>query len=231
MNELNARATVGRTSLSVPRVGIETAPLGNMFSRPHRSRGRRRPRQRRRAWTPLLRHGAALRARPGQQPVGRAVAPLLRDGERSSRPRSAGSPGPMPTRREPVLPGRPALEDTAGWTAVGLLVRRDHDLGRGELPADRARSVRRPPPPRPHDGRSEHDRYRALADLRSSGTVKAGSHHLAGPRPARGGMRPRHPARCRALHALRPGGDGRAAPCEERTVSILVVGGVFLAGS
>src|SRR5260370_9481910 len=31
MPDLNARVRVGKTSLAVPRIGIGTAPLGNMF--------------------------------------------------------------------------------------------------------------------------------------------------------------------------------------------------------
>jgi D-threo-aldose 1-dehydrogenase len=31
MIELDARAVVGKTELSVPRLGVGTAPLGNMF--------------------------------------------------------------------------------------------------------------------------------------------------------------------------------------------------------
>src|SRR5258706_3548990 len=78
MNELNARAIVGNTNLSVPRVGIGTAPLGNMFHAhtdaeadavlaSAAARGLRYF-----DTAPLYGHGLA------EQPVGRAVAGLPR---------------------------------------------------------------------------------------------------------------------------------------------------------
>src|SRR5216683_212161 len=79
MPDLNARVRVGKTSLAVPRIGIGTAPLGNMFEAlsdeqadavlasavGHRLRYF--------DTAPLYGHGLA------EQRVGRAVAPLSRE--------------------------------------------------------------------------------------------------------------------------------------------------------
>jgi len=236
MNELDARAIVGRTNLSVPRVGIGTAPLGNMF-RAHTdaeadavlasavAHGLRYF-----DTAPLYGHGLA------EQRVGRAVAGLPRDEVIVSTKVGRLLRADAPRDESQFFEGEPFYKDTPPVGPVwdfsydGIMISVEESYRRTGL--DRF-DVLLLHDPDDHLAEASTTGYRALAKLRSSGTVGAigaGMNHA--------------PALARLVEACdldillvagrytlfdQEAMDELLPLCEERTVSI-VVGGVFNSG-
>ena len=236
MNELNARALVGRTDLSVPRVGIGTAPLGNMF-RAHTdadadavlasavARGLRYF-----DTAPLYGHGLA------EQRVGRAVAGLPRDEVIVSTKVGRLLRADAPRDESQFFQGEPFYKDTPPVGPVwdfshdGIMRSVEESYQRTGLDRFDLLLLHDPDD---HLAEASTTGYRALAELRSGGTVRAigaGMNHS--------------PALTRLVEACdldillvagrytlfdQEAMDELLPLCEERTVSI-VVGGVFNSG-
>jgi D-threo-aldose 1-dehydrogenase len=236
MNELNARAMVGKTTLSVPRVGIGTAPLGNMFHAHTEAEadavlasavahGLRYF-----DTAPLYGHGLA------EQRVGRAVAGLARDEVIVSTKVGRLLRADAPRDESQFFQGEPFYKDTPPVGPVfdfsydGIMTSVEESYRRTGL--DRF-DVLLLHDPDDHLAEASTTGYRALAELRSSGTVRAigaGMNHSVG--------LTRLVEAC-DLDILLVAGrytlfdqeamDELLLLCEERTVSI-VVGGVFNSG-
>ena len=236
MNELTAHATVGKTSLSVPRVGIGTAPLGNMF-RAHTDadadavlasavgRGLRYF-----DTAPLYGHGLA------EQRVGRAVAELPRDEVIVSTKVGRLLRADAPRDESQFFQGEPFYKDTPPVGPVwdfsydGIMTSVEESYQRTGL--DRF-DVLLLHDPDDHLSEASTTGYQALAELRSSGTVSAIGAGMNHAQPLA-----RLVEAC-DLDILLVAGrytlfdqvamDELLPLCEERTVSI-VVGGVFNSG-
>jgi D-threo-aldose 1-dehydrogenase len=236
MNEVNARAIVGKTNLSVPRVGIGTAPLGNMFHAHTEAEadavlasavahGLRYF-----DTAPLYGHGLA------EQRVGRAVAGLARDEVIVSTKVGRLLRADAPRDESQFFQGEPFYKDTPPVSPVfdfsydGIMTSVEESYRRTGL--DRF-DVLLLHDPDDHLAEASTTGYRALAALRSSGTVRAigaGMNHSVG--------LTRLVEAC-DLDILLVAGrytlfdqeamDELLLLCEERTVSI-VVGGVFNSG-
>ena len=234
--ELSARAVVGRTALTVPRVGIGTAPLGNMF-RVHTdaeadavlasavAHGLRYF-----DTAPLYGHGLA------EQRVGRAVAGLPRDevivSTKVGRLLRADAPRDESQffEGEPFYRDVPAVGPVFDYSYDGIMTSVNESYERTGL--DRFDMLLLHDPD-DHIPAASTTGYRALAELRANGTTRAigaGMNHA--------------PAMTRLLEACdldvllvagrytlfdQEAMDELLPLCEERTASI-VVGGVFNSG-
>ena len=234
--ELSARAVVGRTALTVPRVGIGTAPLGNMF-RVHTdaeadavlasavAHGLRYF-----DTAPLYGHGLA------EQRVGRAVAGLPRDevivSTKVGRLLRADAPRDESQffEGEPFYRDVPAVGPVFDYSYDGIMTSVNESYERTGL--DRFDMLLLHDPD-DHLPAASTTGYRALAELRENGTTRAigaGMNHA--------------PAMSRLLEACdldvllvagrftlfdQEAMDELLPLCEERTASI-VVGGVFNSG-
>jgi D-threo-aldose 1-dehydrogenase len=236
MNELNARAVVGKTNLSVPRLGVGTAPLGNMFQAHTEAEadavlasavahGLRYF-----DTAPLYGHGLA------EQRVGRAVARLPRDEVIVSTKVGRLLRADAPRDESQFYLGEPFYKDVPPVGPVwdfsydGIMTSVEESYQRTGL--DRF-DVLLLHDPDNHLAAASTTGYRALAELRSSGTTRAIG---AGMNQA--------PALARLVEACdldillvagrytlfdQEAMDELLPLCEERTVSI-VVGGVFNSG-
>jgi len=233
---MGARAQVGTTKLTVPRLGVGTAPLGNMF-RAHTDAeadavlARAVDAGLRYFDTaPLYGHGLA------EQRVGRAVAGLRRDDVIVSTKVGRLLRADAPRDESQFFEGEPFYKDTPPVGPVwdfsydGIMTSVEESYRRTGL--DRF-DVLLLHDPDDHLAEASTTGYRALAKLRSSGTVGAigaGMNHA--------------PALARLVQACdldillvagrytlfdQEAMDELLPLCEERTVSI-VVGGVFNSG-
>jgi D-threo-aldose 1-dehydrogenase len=236
MTELTARAVVGKTNLSVPRIGVGTAPLGNMF-RAHTdaeadavlasavAHGLRYF-----DTAPLYGHGLA------EQRVGRAVAGLPRDevivSTKVGRLLRADAPRDESQfyLGEPFYKDLPPVGPVWDFSYDGIMTSVEESYRRTGL--DRF-DVLLLHDPDDHLAAASTTAYEALADLRSSGTTRAiGAGMNQAPALAR-------LVKACDLDVLLVAGrytlfdqeamDELLPLCEERTVSI-VVGGVFNSG-
>jgi D-threo-aldose 1-dehydrogenase len=236
MNELHARAIVGKTSLSVPRVGIGTAPLGNMF-RAHTDAEADAVLASAVALglryfdtAPLYGHGLA------EQRVGRAVAGLPRDEVIVSTKVGRLLRADAPRDESQFFEGKPFYRDVPpvgpvfDYSYDGIMTSVEESYERTGL--DRFDMLLLHDPD-DHLPAASTTGYRALAELRASGTTRAigaGMNHA--------------PAMTRLLDACdldvllvagrytlfdQEAMDELLPLCEERTASI-VVGGVFNSG-
>jgi D-threo-aldose 1-dehydrogenase len=236
MNELDARAIVGKTSLSVPRVGIGTAPLGNMF-RAHTDAEADAVLASAVALglryfdtAPLYGHGLA------EQRVGRAVAGLPRDEVIVSTKVGRLLRADAPRDESQFFEGKPFYRDVPpvgpvfDYSYDGIMTSVEESYERTGL--DRFDMLLLHDPD-DHLPAASTTGYRALAELRASGTTRAigaGMNHA--------------PAMTRLLDACdldvllvagrytlfdQAAMDELLPLCEERTASI-VVGGVFNSG-
>jgi D-threo-aldose 1-dehydrogenase len=236
MNELDARVFVGKTQLSVPRLGVGTAPLGNMF-RAHTDAEADAVLARAVALglryfdtAPLYGHGLA------EGRVGRAVAGLPRDEVIVSTKVGRLLRADAPRDESQFFEGEPFYKETPPVGPVwdfsydGILTSVDESLGRTGL--DRF-DILLMHDPDDHLAEASSTGYRALADLRSRGQVRAIGAGMNHAQPLA-----RLVERC-DLDILLVAGrytlfdqeamDELLPLCEERTVSI-VVGGVFNSG-
>ncbi|MEA2547444.1 MAG: hypothetical protein QOE42_42 [Chloroflexota bacterium] len=236
MNELHARAIVGKTSLSVPRVGIGTAPLGNMF-RAHTDAEADAVLASAVALglryfdtAPLYGHGLA------EQRVGRAVAGLPRDEVIVSTKVGRLLRADAPRDESQFFEGKPFYRDVPpvgpvfDYSYDGIMTSVEESYERTGL--DRFDMLLLHDPD-DHLPAASTTGYRALAELRANGTTRAigaGMNHA--------------PAMTRLLDACdldvllvagrytlfdQEAMDELLPLCEERTTSI-VVGGVFNSG-
>jgi len=236
MNELNARAMVGKTDLSVPRVGIGTAPLGNMFQA-HTDAQADAVLARAVALglryfdtAPLYGHGLA------EGRVGRAVAGLPRDEVIVSTKVGRLLRADAPRDESQFFEGEPFYKETPPVGPVwdfsydGIMTSVDESLARTGL--DRFDMLLLHDPD-DHVTEASTTGYRALADLRSNGKVRAIGAGMNHSEPLA-----RLVEAC-DLDVLLVAGrytlfdqeamDELLPLCEQRTVSI-VVGGVFNSG-
>jgi D-threo-aldose 1-dehydrogenase len=236
MIELDARAPVGKTDLSVPRLGVGTAPLGNMF-RAHTDAEADAVLARAVALglryfdtAPLYGHGLA------EGRVGRAVAGLPRDEVIVSTKVGRLLRADAPRDESQFFEGEPFYKDTPPVGPVwdfsydGIMTSVDESLGRTGL--DRF-DILLLHDPDDHLAEASTTGYRALADLRSSGKVRAIGAGMNHSLPLA-----RLVEAC-DLDVLLVAGrytlfdqeamDELLPLCEQRTVSI-VVGGVFNSG-
>jgi D-threo-aldose 1-dehydrogenase len=234
--ELDARAVVGKTELSVPRLGVGTAPLGNMF-RAHTDAEADAVLARAVALglryfdtAPLYGHGLA------EGRVGRAVASLPRDDVIVSTKVGRLLRADAPRDESQFFKGEPFYRETPPVGPVwdfsydGIMTSVDESLGRTGL--DRF-DVLLLHDPDDHLAEASTTGYRALADLRSAGKVRAIGAGMNHSQPLA-----RLVEAC-DLDILLVAGrytlfdqeamDELLPLCEERTVSI-VVGGVFNSG-
>ena len=234
--DLNARVRVGRTSLTVPRVGIGTAPLGNMFeahSDKHAdavlafavTQGLRYF-----DTAPLYGHGLA------EQRVGRAVARLPRDeifvSTKVGRLLRADAPRDESQfyHGEPFYKDVPPVGPVWDFTYDGIMTSVEESFVRTGL--DRF-DVLLLHDPDDHFEAASTTGFRALAKLREDGTARA-----IGAGMNQAPMLARLVEAC-DLDVLLVAGrytlldqvamDELLPLCEQRTVSI-VVGGVFNSG-
>jgi D-threo-aldose 1-dehydrogenase len=233
---LDARALVGKTELSVPRLGVGSAPLGNMF-RAHTDAEADAVLARAVAvglryfdTAPLYGHGLA------EGRVGRAVAGLPRDEVIVSTKVGRLLRADVPRDESQFFEGEPFYKDTPPVGPVwdfsydGIMTSVDESLGRTGL--DRF-DVLLLHDPDDHLAEASTTGYRALAELRSSGKARAIGAGMNHSRPLA-----RLVEAC-DLDILLVAGrytlfdqeamDELLPLCEERTVSI-VVGGVFNSG-
>lgn len=236
MSELEARAVVGKTGLSVPRVGIGTAPLGNMFQA-HTDAEADAVLARAVALglryfdtAPLYGHGLA------EGRVGRAVAGLPRGEVIVSTKVGRLLRADAPRDESQFFEGEPFYKETPPVGPVwdfsydGITTSVDESLGRTGL--DRF-DVLLLHDPDDHLAEASTTGCRALADLRSSGKVRAIGAGMNHARPLA------QLVEACDLDVLLVAGrytlfdqeamDELLPLCEERTVSI-VVGGVFNSG-
>jgi D-threo-aldose 1-dehydrogenase len=234
--ELNARAVVGKTTLSVPRLGVGTAPLGNMFKAQTDAQadavlasavahGLRYF-----DTAPLYGHGLA------EQRVGRAVAGVARDeiivSTKVGRLLRADAPRDESQfyMGEPFYRDVPPVGPVWDFSYDGIMTSVDESCQRTGL--DRF-DVLLLHDPDNHLAEASTTGYRALAELRSSGTTRA-----IGAGMNQAPVLSRLVERC-DLDILLVAGrytlfdqvamDELLPLCEERTISI-VVGGVFNSG-
>ena len=236
MPDLNARVRVGKTSLAVPRIGIGTAPLGNMFEAlsdeqadavlasavGHRLRYF--------DTAPLYGHGLA------EQRVGRAVAPLSREevfvSTKVGRLLQADAPRDESQfyQGEPFYKDVPAVGPVWDFTYDGIMRSVEESSQRTGLNRFDVLLLHDPDD---HFDAASTSGYRALAKLREEGTVRA-----IGAGMNQAPMLARLVEAC-DLDVLLVAGrytlldqvamDELLPLCEQRTVSI-VVGGVFNSG-
>jgi D-threo-aldose 1-dehydrogenase len=236
MIALDARARVGKTALSVPRLGVGTAPLGNMF-RAHTDADADAVLARAVAsglryfdTAPLYGHGLA------EGRVGRAVAGLPRAEVIVSTKVGRLLRADAPRDESQFFEGEPFYKDTPPVGPVwdfsydGIMTSVDESLERTGL--DRF-DILLLHDPDDHLAEATTTGYRALADLRSDGKVRA----------IGAGMNHAEPlvrlVEACDLDILLVAGrytlfdqeamDELLPLCEQRTVSI-VVGGVFNSG-
>ncbi len=236
MPDLNARVRVGKTSLAVPRIGIGTAPLGNMFEAlsdeqadavlasavGHRLRYF--------DTAPLYGHGLA------EQRVGRAVAPLSREevfvSTKVGRLLQADAPRDESQfyQGEPFYKDVPAVGPVWDFTYDGIMRSVEESSQRTGLNRFDVLLLHDPDD---HFDAASTSGYGALAKLREEGTVRA-----IGAGMNQAPMLARLVETC-DLDVLLVAGrytlldqvamDELLPLCEQRTVSI-VVGGVFNSG-
>ncbi len=236
MPDLNARVRVGKTSLAVPRIGIGTAPLGNMFEAlsdeqadavlasavGHRLRYF--------DTAPLYGHGLA------EQRVGRAVAPLSREevfvSTKVGRLLQADAPRDESQfyQGEPFYKDVPAVGPVWDFTYDGIMRSVEESSQRTGLNRFDVLLLHDPDD---HFDAASTSGYGALAKLREEGTVRA-----IGAGMNQAPMLARLVEAC-DLDVLLVAGrytlldqvamDELLPLCEQRTVSI-VVGGVFNSG-
>jgi D-threo-aldose 1-dehydrogenase len=236
MPDLNARVRVGKTSLAVPRIGIGTAPLGNMFEALSDEQadavlasavghGLRYF-----DTAPLYGHGLA------EQRVGRAVAPLSRDevfvSTKVGRLLQADAPRDESQfyQGEPFYKDVPAVGPVWDFTYDGIMRSVEESFQRTGLNRFDVLLLHDPDD---HFDAASTSGYRALAKLREEGTVRA-----IGAGMNQAPMLARLVEAC-DLDVLLVAGrytlldqvamDELLPLCEQRTVSI-VVGGVFNSG-
>ena len=241
--EPTERVPLGRTGLSVTRLGLGGAAIGGVFDAVERRRGRGLATlQRLGARHPLLRRRAAVRLRDRRAPP-RARWPAGRATSSSCRPRSAGWSAAPRSGRGPTSTGTPSTRPrrrstnrhAASPPGLRLQPRRHPAVDRGEprsgsgstgstsssstirTTTGRPRSAR---PTRPSTGCA-----RMASSARSGRDEPVGD---ADPVRPRGRLR-RLPGR-RALHPPRPGRAGRAPADVRRAERRGVIGGVMNSG-
>lgn len=234
--DLNGRVRVGRTDLAVPRVGIGTAPLGNMFealSEEHADAVLASAVQRGLRYfdtAPLYGHGLA------EQRVGRAVAGLRRDDVFVSTKVGRLLRADAPRDESQFYLGEPFYKDVPPVGPVwdfsydGIMASVEESFARTKL--DRF-DVLLLHDPDDHFEAASTTGFRALAKLREDGTARA-----IGAGMNQAPMLVRLVEAC-DLDVLLVAGrytlldqvamDELLPLCEQRTVSI-VVGGVFNSG-